>query len=71
MRIAVVGAGAVGARAARQLASSDGVDTVVVHEPDDTRATAVLQGLTDERAVRGSVPLSQPDGLAAAVLAVP
>jgi hypothetical protein len=71
MRIAVVGAGAVGARAARQLASSDGVDTVVVHEPDDTRALAVLQGLTDERAVRGSVPLSRPDGLAAAVLAVP
>ncbi|MEO7556020.1 MAG: Gfo/Idh/MocA family oxidoreductase, partial [Acidimicrobiales bacterium] len=70
MRVAVVGAGAVGARAARQLASSADVDAVVVHETDIERQGAVLAGLTDERSERGVRPLTD-DGLRAVVLACP
>lgn len=45
MRVAVVGVGAVGARAARQLLSSDGVDAVVLRDPDQERLEAVRQSL--------------------------
>lgn len=45
MRVAVVGLGAVGARAARQLLSSDGIEEVVLRDPDDERLDAVRQSL--------------------------
>lgn len=45
MRIAVVGAGAVGARAARQLMSTDGVDHVYVSDVEDERAQSVVATL--------------------------
>ena len=45
MRILVLGAGAVGARAARQLASADGVEEIVVHDPRPGPAAAVAESL--------------------------
>lgn len=45
MRAVVVGVGAVGARAARQLLSSDGIDEVLLHDPDPGRVEAVRQSL--------------------------
>lgn len=48
MRIAVVGAGATGARAARQLASTDTVTTVVIADVDAERRTRVARLLGDE-----------------------
>jgi saccharopine dehydrogenase-like NADP-dependent oxidoreductase len=45
MRVLVVGVGAVGARAARQLLSSDGVDEVLLRDPDAERLDAVRQSL--------------------------
>lgn len=45
MRIGVIGAGAVGARAARQLASTDGVAGVVLRDIDPGRANAVAASL--------------------------
>lgn len=45
MRIAVVGLGAVGTRAARQLASTPGVDGLVLCEPHATRREAVTEVL--------------------------
>ncbi len=53
MRIAVLGLGAVGARAARQLASSDGVDDVVLRDP---RASV----LDDVAASLGAVASPEP-----------
>ena len=70
MRVAVVGAGAVGARAARQLASSDGVDKVIVYEPDAERLDGVMKGLTDNHAETGEGDVAA-GGVAVAVLAVP
>lgn len=43
MRVAVLGAGATGARAARQLASTDAVTSVVVTDPDEGRRTNVAR----------------------------
>ena len=45
MRVAVIGLGAVGARAARQLASTDGVEAVVLRDRDADRATAAAASL--------------------------
>lgn len=45
MRVAVVGLGAVGARAARQLASTDGVTEVVLRDPDRARVDEVAASL--------------------------
>ncbi len=45
MRIGVVGLGAVGARAARQLASTPGVTEIVLGEPDAARREAVAEVL--------------------------
>lgn len=50
MRVAVIGAGAVGARAARQLVSTDGVDTVVVRDERADRVRAVVRSLGPEAA---------------------
>ncbi|MEY2453556.1 MAG: hypothetical protein QOD92_3130 [Acidimicrobiaceae bacterium] len=49
MRVALVGAGAVGARAARQLVSTDAVECVLVSDVDDERARGVVASLGDER----------------------
>ena len=45
MRIAVVGLGAVGARAARQLASTDGVTEVVLRDRQTARVDEVAASL--------------------------
>ena len=52
MRISVVGAGAVGARVARQLASSPQVHEVVVADLDGDRAGAVVASIADPAVVR-------------------
>ncbi len=71
MRVAVVGAGAVGARAARQLLGMDEVDEVVVHDPEAARRDAVVASL-GERARSGTEPVpAEGDDLAAVVVAVP
>ena len=72
MRAVVVGAGAVGARAARQLQSSDGLESLVVVDVDADRAQAVAASLGEPaRAVSWSrqvlegadaVVLTQPGG---------
>jgi hypothetical protein len=70
MRVAVVGVGAVGARVARQLLSSDVVDEVVLRDPDAERLDAVLHSLGS-----GASADPGPDELAPeadlAVLALP
>lgn len=67
MRIALVGVGAVGARAARQLASINAVERVLVSDIDAERAQAVVASLGTDRStvssdVRGAdvVILSTP-----------
>ncbi|MGH9244395.1 MAG: Gfo/Idh/MocA family oxidoreductase [Acidimicrobiales bacterium] len=72
MRIAVVGAGAVGGRAARQLASTDGVDEILIADRLEERRRSVCTAV-GERAV----PIdAAPDrilarGCDAALLALP
>jgi predicted dinucleotide-binding enzyme len=46
-RVAVLGVGAVGARVARQLLSSDGVDQVVLRDEQTTRLEAIARSLGD------------------------
>ncbi|HEX4822142.1 MAG TPA: Gfo/Idh/MocA family oxidoreductase [Acidimicrobiales bacterium] len=50
MRVGVVGAGAVGARAARQLVSSTAVARVLIDDEDEGRAAAVVASLGDDQA---------------------
>ncbi len=70
MRVAVVGLGAVGARTARQLASTEGVDEVLLRDPDDGRRREVAASL-------GAVATPEPPSVTAppeadaVVLAVP
>lgn len=68
MRVAVLGLGAVGARAARQLASTPDVDAVVVHDPDRARQDEVVGSL-------GSIAMvadgPDPDDIDVAVVAAP
>ncbi|MEO5679683.1 MAG: Gfo/Idh/MocA family oxidoreductase, partial [Acidimicrobiales bacterium] len=45
MRLAVLGAGAVGSRAARQLASTPGVDALTVVDPDVRRVGTVCESI--------------------------
>ncbi len=52
MLIAVLGAGAVGARAVRQLSATDTVATVVVADRDDDRARQVARSMSDAGRVR-------------------
>lgn len=47
MRVLIIGAGAVGARAARQLHSTDSVAEVIVADADESRAQAVAASLGD------------------------
>lgn len=65
MRALVIGAGAVGARAARQLASTEGVE-VLVHDDRDGRAREVVASLAD------GAQVAEPDTPAdVAVVATP
>jgi len=50
MRVGVVGAGAVGARAARQLVSSTAVARVLIDDQDEARAGAVVASLGEDQA---------------------
>ncbi len=71
MRIAVVGAGAVGSRVARQLASTPEVDELVVVDAQPARAEAVAAAIADEGRVRTAPASDQlPGGLDVVVLSV-
>lgn len=71
MRIAVLGAGAVGARAARQLAFTPGVERLVVADVAAGRAEEAVRAIADhDRVVTGS-PLDWADGADVGVLAMP
>lgn len=67
MRVALIGAGAVGARAARQLVSTSTVDSVLVTDVDRERAQAIVASLADERATVAT----DVDDVDVAVLALP
>ena len=54
MKAAVIGAGAVGARAARQLLATDGLELLVVTDADSARAEAVAASLGAPAASAGS-----------------
>ncbi len=75
MRVAVVGAGAVGSRAARQLASTPSISEVVVLDPDLGRARGVAASISQPSRVHEAqlpalaAPL--PSGLDVVVLALP
>jgi len=64
LNVVVVGAGAVGARAARQLASSDEVDRVLIFDVDPAKVDAVVGSLGSSRAEALS-PLDPTPGLGA------
>lgn len=64
MRIGVVGLGAVGARAARQVASTPGVTGIVLGEPDAARREAVAEVLGP---IAEAVDWSPEDGLPAGI----
>src|SRR5207248_11670482 len=70
MRAVVVGAGAVGSRAARQLASTDAVDHLVITAVDNERAQLVAASLGDGTAVAPSLAASL-SGADVVVLATP
>lgn len=53
MRVAIIGAGAVGARAARQLASSDRVSRLVIIDPDAARVEEIVASLGPDLAAPG------------------
>jgi hypothetical protein len=67
MRVALVGAGAVGARAARQLVSTDAVESVLVSDVDEERAQGVIASLGEDRA--RVVP--EPSDVDVVILATP
>lgn len=80
MRVAVVGLGAVGTRAARQLASTDAVTEVVLRSPNRDRVEEVSASLgskavANDGGVRGELPeadvvvLASPSGTQAAAAA--
>lgn len=72
MRIAVLGAGAVGARVVRQLVASPAVDRVLVADRDDDRARLVTQSMADAARIRTRPPGDAWwNGADVAVLATP
>lgn len=71
MQIAVLGAGAVGARAVRQLASSAEVKRVTVTDVDPRRAASVESSIDDPRVTARAVGPSWAAGADVAVLASP
>ena len=70
MRIAVIGLGAVGARAARQLASTDGVDAVLLRDERPERLDEVAASLGPV-AVAEPAAITAPPEADAVVLALP
>ncbi|MCU1455269.1 MAG: hypothetical protein JWN46_3415 [Acidimicrobiales bacterium] len=70
MRIAVVGLGAVGARAARQLASTDGVDEVVLRDVQADRVLEIASSLGGKARPEQGPYGSSPDA-DAVVIATP
>ena len=71
MRAAVLGLGAVGARAARQLASSDVVEHLVVADLDPGRAAEAVRSIAEpDRVVAGTLD-DWSDGADVAILATP
>lgn len=71
MRAVIVGAGAVGSRAARQLASTDGIDDLLVIDVDRARAEAVALSLGEGTSAAGSVDRSRLAGVDVVLLATP
>ena len=74
MKVALIGVGAVGARAARQLASTDDVERIVVSDPDMDKVSIVVGSLGSERAEAASPDDPAPgldDGASVALLAGP
>jgi hypothetical protein len=67
MRVALVGAGAVGARAARQLVSTDAVEFVLVTDVDDERAHGLVASLGEEH----SSVVQEPTDVDVVILATP
>lgn len=61
MRVAVVGLGALGTRAARQLASTDAVDEVLVADLDPARAAEVAESLGTKAVVHDGPELPAAD----------
>src|SRR3546814_14296818 len=62
--VLLVGAGAVGARAARQLVEADDVDEVVIVDPNGSRRKAVLASTGDKAVDGGSgEPVRATDGV--------
>ncbi|MFN8041057.1 MAG: Gfo/Idh/MocA family oxidoreductase [Acidimicrobiales bacterium] len=70
MRFLVLGAGAVGTRLARQLASTEGVDEVRLRDPDGARLAAVAESL-GAPAVLDDGSVDAPADVDVVVLAVP
>lgn len=70
MRAVVVGAGAVGVRAARQLLFLGDVETLTIVDPDGARRDAVVESLGDP-AVAGTATAPKFDGADVVVLAAP
>ena len=70
MRIAVVGLGAVGARAARQLASTESVADVVLRDSDPVRLAEVAASLGEVATVEPP-PYDEPPSADAVVLTAP
>lgn len=70
LQIAVLGAGAVGTRIARQLVSSAEVSSVVLRDPDDARVAMVAESMGPAATIDGQDPTAPIDG-AVVVLASP
>src|SRR5437764_885560 len=71
MRAVVVGVGAAGSRAARQLASTDGMDHLVVADSDGQRAELVADSLGPVASVRPVGDATAVDGADVVLLAMP
>lgn len=74
VNVAIIGAGAVGARAARQLASTDSVDRIVVSDSDEEKVETVVASLRPERASAADIHDSLPgvdERVSVVVLAAP
>ena len=71
MRIAVLGAGAVGARAVRQLASAPEVEAITVSDLDGARAERVVRAIAEPERVTVSPVGSWPPAADVGILALP
>jgi hypothetical protein len=71
MRVAVLGAGAVGARAARQLASTDVVERLVIADVDPARVAEVVASIAEPGRVVAGSTADWATGADVGVLALP